>query len=197
MSTGEFLHNRQIEPFVSLHKQFISPAEHAGIMAQIPNISWDCNLPTDNVWYNRYVHYQHMMPQLQAIVGPIRQRVRQQIQHDFGVTQPLYADTLQIVRWVEGNMQHPHADAEQLDGSAHPFPWRAYASIIYLNDDFEGGQIYFPQHNLEPKIEPGILAFFPGDRRFIHGVKPVTKGVRYTIASFFTFDASKYDGAPI
>ena len=45
----------------------------------------------------------------------------------------------------------------------------------------------FPdKDNFEPKIKPGMLVLFPGTLEYLHGVKEVTQGVRYTIASFFT-----------
>ena len=57
-----------------------------------------------------------------------------------------------------------------------------------------GGEIYFPnKENYCPPIEPGMLVFFPGTLEFLHGVKEVTEGTRYTIASFFTRDKSKAD----
>jgi predicted 2-oxoglutarate/Fe(II)-dependent dioxygenase YbiX len=66
--------------------------------------------------------------------------------------------------------------------------------VIYLNDDYEGGEIYFPNLSLELKPLPGTLITFPGTLRYLHGVRRVTGGMRHTIASFITFDESKrYD----
>lgn len=103
----------------------------------------------------------------------------------------LYPDTLTIVRWHRGYELHPHADREEQDGSTHPFPWRDFASVIYLNDDFEGGEIYWPNKDIEYKPQARSLAIFPGTNEFLHGVREVPEGVRYTIASFFTYDKSK------
>ena len=187
-----------VDPFIAVHPNFLSSEECAALVAMCDtNLPWDKAMGPDNVWYDRVMHY-HLMPAaMQALVGKTRPQVKEQITQDFGLTDPLYADTLQVVRWRQGDHQHPHADAENPDGTPHPFAWRAYASIIYLNDDFEGGEIYFPQHNLTPPIKAGTLAFFPGTSAFMHGVTPVTRGVRYTMASFFTFDASRHVGAPI
>ena len=80
------------------------------------------------------------------------------------------------MRWPEGCSQRPHADSENPDGSAHPFAWRSYASILYLNVDFEGGQIYFPGLKLAPPIQSGMLVFFPGNLSHLHGVRRITQG---------------------
>ncbi len=66
-----------------------------------------------------------------------------------------------------------------------------------LNSDFEGGQIYFLNQAAEPKITPGMLVFFPRTLEYLHGVRMITRGVRYTVASFWTFDPTKQDGLPI
>lgn len=98
----------------------------------------------------------------------------------------LYGDSFGLTIWRVGDEQPPHADRENEDGSPHPYPWREYGCIIYLNNDYEGGELYFPKHEFEIKPKPGTLAFFPGDARYLHGVKPVTEGERLTIASFWT-----------
>ena len=98
----------------------------------------------------------------------------------------LYTDTYNLAKWRVGDLQHPHADAEEPDGRPHPFPWREYGCMLYLNDSFEGGEIYFPNQGIELKPEPGMLAFFPGTLEYLHGVREVTEGTRYTLASFWT-----------
>lgn len=110
-------------------------------------------------------------------------------------SQPLlFADLVNFARWPPGYELHPHADSENPGGVPHPFPWRDFASVIYLNDDYEGGAIYFPNLGIELRPRPGTLVIFPGTLRYLHGVRPVTSGMRHTIASFITFDESKkYD----
>jgi hypothetical protein len=152
----------------------------------------------NGVWKGRYVHVGSLADSpIRDRLFAVRKRVRAEIERAFELTRPLYADTLQVVRWPEGAEQQPHADGQNPDGSPHPYPWRSYGSIIYLNDDFEGGQVYFPKLGLEPSIRPGTLAFFPGTLDYLHGVRKVTRGIRYTVASFWTFEAGRQDGYPI
>lgn len=123
----------------------------------------------------------------------IRLRVREHILTSRSFSGQIYADTLQIVRWLPGNLQLPHADSQYESGEPHPFHWREQASIIYINSDYEGGEVYFPKHGLEIKPEPGMLATFPGTTEYMHGVRAVESGIRYTIASFWTTDPDKKD----
>lgn len=106
---------------------------------------------------------------------------------------PLFGDTLQIVRWPAGYELHPHADRENPDGSPHQFPWREYAAVTFLNNDFTGGELYFPDHALSIPPTPGSAIIFPGDAGYMHGVAKITAGMRYTIASFLTHDATRAD----
>lgn len=114
-----------------------------------------------------------------------------QLTEQLGPQPPLYADVVNFARWPVGFELHPHADAENPGGAPHPFPWRNFASVIYLNDNYGGGEIYFPNFKLELKPKPGTLVVFPGTLRYLHGVRAVTSGMRHTIASFLTYDATK------
>jgi hypothetical protein len=104
---------------------------------------------------------------------------------------PLYADVINFARWPAGYALEPHADRENPDGSTHPYPWREFAAVIYLNTDFTGGEIYFPHLGITLTPEAGSLVIFPGSLRFLHGVTAVTRGVRHTLATFLTFDEEK------
>lgn len=103
----------------------------------------------------------------------------------------VYPDTLQIVRWIRGYELNPHADKENPNGDPHPFPWRDFATLVYLNDNYVGGEIHWPNKNKEMKPKKGSLVIFPGTLEFLHGVRETTEGTRYTMPSFFTRDASK------
>lgn len=103
----------------------------------------------------------------------------------------VYPDTLQVVRWIRGYELHPHADKENPDGNPHPFPWRDFATLVYLNENYVGGEIYWPNKNIEIKPKKGTLVIFPGTAEFLHGVRETTEGTRYTLPSFFTLDSSR------
>ena len=91
-----------------------------------------------------------------------------------------------LIRWLPGNVQSPHADKQLNDGSPNPFPTYDLNSVIYWNDDFTGGQIYYPQHDIEVAIKPGIAVAHPGDINYLHGVKEIISGERWTTPSFYT-----------
>ena len=91
-----------------------------------------------------------------------------------------------IVRWMKGYKQEPHADKQLQNGEPNDFPWYDLAGLFYLNDDYEGGELYFKNQEIEFKPKPGAAYFFPGDIEYSHGVKEITDGIRYVIPFFWT-----------
>lgn len=69
-----------------------------------------------------------------------------------------------------------------------PFLWSGHLSIIcYLNKDYDGGVLYFPDQNVEIIPEPGLFVCFPGNLHFLHGVTKTTGATRYTISLWTRF----------
>ena len=63
---------------------------------------------------------------------------------------------------------------------------RDLSMVLYLNNDFEGGDFVFPDLHIRIRPEPGLLVCFPSDRYYRHGVEPVTKGNRYSMVTWMT-----------
>lgn len=53
---------------------------------------------------------------------------------------------------------------------------RGITAILYLNSDFDGGEIHFPRQGLELRPSAGTLLIFPSNRNFPHEVKPIARG---------------------
>jgi len=95
-----------------------------------------------------------------------------------------------VVRWLPGQFQNPHADKELHEGEnrgkPNDFPYYDVAGLFYLNDDYEGGELYFPNQGIQFKPKRGAAYFFPGDMNYIHGVTEVKSGIRYVSPFFWT-----------
>ena len=104
----------------------------------------------------------------------------------------IYCDGIQTVIWPENVAMPPHQDDRHPDPNRpHPTPWRFIASVLYLNDEYEGGEIYFPDQKRVIKPVAGQLIAFPG--AWWHGVNAVTKGQRYTAPAWFSRDPANED----
>jgi len=73
---------------------------------------------------------------------------------------------------------------DNFDKGHRDYPWSGQISnLIYLNDDYLGGEIYFPQHELKIKPEKGMLISFPGNWNNRHGIIPASD-YRYALSVF-------------
>lgn len=88
-------------------------------------------------------------------------------------------------KWEPGAYARLHSDNTDAQGKSGAFTRSRYAGFLYLNDNFEGGLLKFPDQNIEIKPETGMLAVFDGGFNNMHEVSLVTSGVRYTIGSFW------------
>lgn len=95
-------------------------------------------------------------------------------------------------KWREGAYAVVHSDNSDYEGVSNPFEEDKFAGVLYLNDDYEGGELYFPGHKLAIKPKAYSFFFFPGGVENLHGVNKIESGVRHTIMSFWDFAEAEY-----
>lgn len=144
----------------------------------------------DEYWASRVIHISNKDSDMKErkILSDIRSRISNAIKSYYDIPE-IYSDGIHLVRWFDGMELHPHCDDMSNDENNHiAFGYRKYGSIIYLNDDFQGGETFYPKNNFYVKPKVGNLSVHPGDQDHLHGVTKVEGGTRYTIASFWTDD---------
>ena len=62
---------------------------------------------------------------------------------------------------------------------------RVLSVLLYLNDDYEGGDIEFKHSGVKIKPKAGSILFFPSNFLYVHEVHPVTKGPRYALPNWY------------
>ena len=94
-----------------------------------------------------------------------------------------------FLRASEGQGMDVHTDNVEPPDKVNMF-----GIVIYLNDDYEGGEIYYPEIGLSHKPLARSMVVHRASRA--HGVHPVTgNNVRYVMTSFVKGDAStKFKG---
>jgi len=135
--------------------------------------------------------------QAKAVMQAARRRIAEALQRFYGEAAPLYADTIQLVQWHPGQPMPPHMDNANPDGAPHPTPHREFASVVYLNDDFLGGYLYFDRLKLALAPRKGALVAFRGTAAHRHGVTEVLDGTRYTMPAWFTRDIRRRDATEL
>lgn len=91
----------------------------------------------------------------------------------------LHLDGLGTIQRMQSGVElKSHADQ-------HTDPSVQYATIIYINDDYQDGELFFPNLDIEIKPKAGTLLFFPGNAEYEHGVRHVGDGpIRYVLVGF-------------
>ena len=69
-----------------------------------------------------------------------------------------------------------------------------YSTVIYLNDDFEGGKLYFPAlgFTYTPQKLSGVFFISDGEK-WKHGITPVESGSRSTLLYMHTTQLEHVD----
>jgi hypothetical protein len=108
------------------------------------------------------------------------------------------ANTSHAQKWEVGGFATPHSDNSDFDGTPTSFEINKYVGILYLNDNYEGGELYFTSNSdintptLSISPAAGSYIVFPGGVENIHGVSEILSGVRYTMVSFWDFEEAAY-----
>lgn len=106
-------------------------------------------------------------------------KVNKKIVEIFSYDRGLYfggIDTIQRQYEGEELVEHVDNDAD---------PEVAFAAIAYINDDYEKGELFFSNFDLEIKPKAGSLMVFPGGKNYSHGVRaPGVGPIRYVLPTF-------------
>lgn len=89
----------------------------------------------------------------------------------------MYHEPYNMLRYRGGQHYKAHADGTTNTG-------RSISAIVYLNDDYEGGEVEFVNFGIKIKPEPGMLLLFPSNYAYRHVAHPVTDGTKYAIVTW-------------
>jgi predicted 2-oxoglutarate/Fe(II)-dependent dioxygenase YbiX len=147
-------------------------------------------------WANRVATYptiEKANPEIPQVIEGMVARLKIEVDKFFSVDAEPTSPAM--VRWLPGQLQMPHADKELHEGpdagKPNDFPYYDIAGLFYINDDYEGGELYFPKQGIQFKPKAGAAYLFPGDMNYIHGVTEIKSGIRYTVPFFWTILSHK------
>lgn len=88
---------------------------------------------------------------------------------------------LGLVRQKEGTHDNFHYDAAVLKRDNNKILTRPFVCLIYLNDEFDGGELVFPVQKQIIKPQVGKMVIFPASYMFPHSVNHIVGGERFFI----------------
>ena len=138
------------------------------------------------VYWHQVCHSDNAAKIVPRLVENSLRDIGRQLRH----AEQLYPETVILGALGVGGRHSRHADNcrqnEQGEWVANHTPHRAVSAIFYLNDQFEGGEIFFERTQLMVKPHRGLLLAFPSDADHVHEVLAVRSGIRYTMPVWFT-----------
>lgn len=84
-----------------------------------------------------------------------------------------------LLKYEVGDFFKVHTDASR----AYP---RQVSAVYYINDDYTGGEIFFPYINVEVKPKKDEFLVFPSTNLFSHYAKEVVSGTKYSMPNWFS-----------
>jgi hypothetical protein len=100
----------------------------------------------------------------------------------FNIHQLRYWEAFNFIKYEPGHHFMEHHD--------HGFSYNCTVSLVgYLNDDYEGGELYFRLQDLNIKPKAGDLYIFPSTYMYPHQAKVVHSGTKYSLVTMLDYSA--------
>lgn len=156
-------------------------------------------------WHNRnnFSLNQIEDDSIKEIIKNCRQKIADVIQPD--IREKILPNHSNLVYWTVGQKMARHSDNDSYNFRPSILKARQFSAIVYINDDYEGGETFIGNSNekrlwwwaIEDKFAPisndiivkpksGKCVIFASDDRNAHGVTEVLSGERITLAFWYT-----------
>lgn len=166
---------------------------------------WDDRKIDFNKLYTTKTH-----AELYRNIYPMMLRAKQEVARFFDMSAETFQlESWEAVRWYSPFWQGPHLDYIDRDFDRSNYKdidlsffsvdeenlyrrhctTKHYTAMMYMNSDFEGGELNFPFHNnFQIKPRAGMLVIFSGNVFQPHGINQITSGTRYVHTTFWCRD---------
>lgn len=164
----------------------LSYTDHQRLIDLCESFSFpDCEHPTESDYelkgYRSQVLLGKQHGELYDLVHKAMIRTMPKVYKDFGDLLPSVYDKYSgywLCKYPEGGFLSYHSDS---DGDA-----ASLTLSFNINDNYEGGEICFWGDTYLNNLS-NTMHVYPSNLLYPHEVKPVTKGVRYSIISWFGY----------
>lgn len=95
----------------------------------------------------------------------------------YEIQEGLWHEPYGVLKYNGGEEYKAHYDSGSDMG-------RCISAVVYLNDDYTGGEIEFPNFNVKIKPQAGMLILFPSTFPYTHIAHPIINGTKYAIVTW-------------
>jgi len=85
-----------------------------------------------------------------------------------------YKEAFNFVKYMPGKYFKIHADHG-------PYYTCTISAVVYLNDDYDGGELEFIRHGIVVKPKAGDIVLFPSNFVYEHASLEVRSGIKYSV----------------
>ena len=175
------------EPIIVLSDEFLNQDDCQRIL----NLQTELENSTTSM--NRIKDYRKSLVTLVDEEDDVIKKVKKKIVKSFGLSDD-GMEKLQLQKYPEGGYYKEHFDAKSEDHfqKDESFSQRKYSIIIYLNDDFSGGETIFPKKNISVKPLQGRLLLFSNllnETNYVHPFsshlsKKIVRGEKWILSTW-------------
>lgn len=191
---------------ISCYKNVIK--KELNVIERLENVLGPVDSGSRYSWQPAYVGYQQLMPSYRDCVDfkfkksdlqpdtskeslllqEIWQDVYDQKFHavedyrkDYNIMNLKYWEAFNFIKYGPGQHFQEHHD--------HGYSYNCTVSLVaYINDDYDGGELYFRLQDLSIKPEAGDLYIFPSNYMYPHRAMPVHSGTKYSIVTMLDYN---------
>jgi hypothetical protein len=177
------------------------------VIDRLENILSPVNSGAKYAWQPAYVGYQELMPDYRDCVdfkfkktdiqfdkSEESLKLQKLWQDVFDAQSPAVNDyrkehnLMDLKYWEAFNFIKYGPGQHFMEHHDHGYSYNCTVSLVaYVNDDYEGGELYFRLQNLNIKPKAGDLYIFPSNYMYPHQAKPVTSGTKYSIVTMLDY----------
>jgi len=167
------------QPFIMVYKNILTPQECKALIHKIEDLGptlATINTAIGHIHRPQTRNNDRVIFDDQALADEVFSRIKSSVPQDIHGMQLLNAnERFRCYRYKPGQRFAPHRDGSfERSGFERSY----YSFLLYLNEDFEGGETKFltdPEKSIKPETGMALLFQHP----LIHEGAEVTKGVKY------------------
>lgn len=127
-------------------------------------------------------------PDVYKVLNPFINLVSKEIERSFNCYVYPEKDWM-ITTFIPGESLDPHFDSNTDEYTVlktpNGNPKRDISSVLYLNENYIGGELEFVNLGIKIKPRAGTLVLFPGSETYMHYVSVLESGRRYVVPQFW------------
>lgn len=125
---------------------------------------------------NKYSEYKSFFNMLEERAKPIFSK-------EYGISNFYFLPITSVFRRMGHGLDVHTDEVDKKHPQYNPSdPIITHGFVVYINDDYKGGELFYPQKNITIKPKALSLVVHPGTKEYEHGVHEVKETTRYSLA---------------